>query len=88
MTHKDFFIWLSGFLSAVDTTPQFESIKMQMSKVEPAFIIEEQPIKPTAETESDQLMRRKSPFKPAASTTHKPAKSESTSTKERVVFRI
>lgn len=39
MSHKDFFVWLSGFLSAVEPNKQFEVIKQQMSKVEANLLI-------------------------------------------------
>jgi len=42
MSHKDFFVWLSGFLSAVEPNKQFEVIKQQMSKVEATLLIVDQ----------------------------------------------
>lgn len=42
MSHKDFFVWLSGFLSAVEPNKQFEVIKQQMSKVEANLLIVDQ----------------------------------------------
>jgi hypothetical protein len=40
MTHNEFFVWLSGFLSAVENNAHFEAIKRQMAEVQdPKFII-------------------------------------------------
>lgn len=43
MTHKEFFVWLSGFLSAVESNTLFEIIKRQMAEVEETKFIVSHP---------------------------------------------
>jgi hypothetical protein len=78
MSHKDFFIWLSGFLAAVETNTHFDAIKIQMSKVDPIIVENIKPINDPLKVEKDERLpvpeeapvvketpgRRKSPFKP------------------------